>query len=370
MVRAIECAGVRTLRLVDYPLLDLADDCILLAVRRAGVCGTDLEGIKGHRTLRFPVIPGHEVAAVVEQIGPAAMNRSRVLGASTLNVGDRVTINPRIVCGQCHYCQNLPSHQEMCLKASTYGSSLGSAEKPHLFGCWAERICLLPGSELIRLPDSLSDDLAVLIEPFGVAVGLVDRCQRRREWIAGDGFGLQRAVVIYGAGAIGVLAAAAFSLAGARQVIMVDVDDERLALSRKFGVAHTFNAVNNPLTPETIRAMTDGLGADVAVEACGAPRTIGQAIGLLRRGGTLFEIGHLANVGLAEIDPHAVCRNELEILGHYAYPTSQTLAYATTLLAAHAFPYESLLQCIPLEDYAAVLDDTRRKGPVKTVFAI
>jgi L-iditol 2-dehydrogenase len=329
-----------------------------------------LEGIKGHRTLRFPVIPGHEVAAVVEHIGPRALHRSRVLGAATLKVGDRVTINPRIVCGQCHYCRNLPGHQEMCLKASTCGSSLGSAAEPHLLGCWAERLCLLPGSELIRLPDALSDDLAVLTEPFGVAVGLVDRYQRSHEWIAGDGFGLQRMVVIFGAGAIGILAAAAFSLAGAGQVVMVDIDDERLALSRKFGVAHTFNALSSPPAPEALRAMTDGLGVDVVVEACGVPRAIGQALSLLRRGGTLFEVGHLANVGLAEIDPHAVCRNELEILGHYAYPTSQTLAYATTLLAAHAFPYEALLQCIPLDDYAAVLDDTRRKGPVKMVFAI
>ena len=206
-----------------------------------------------------------------------------------------------------------------------------AAQKPHLLGCWAEHLCLLPGSELIRLPDALSDDLAVLTEPFGVAVGLVERYQRAHEWITGDGFGLQRTVVIYGAGAIGILAAAAFSLAGARQVVMVDVDDERLALSRKFGVTHTFNAVSSPPTPEALRAMTDGLGVDIVVEACGVPRVIGQALSLLRRGGTLFEVGHLANVGLAEIDPHAVCRNELEILGHYAYPTSQTLAYATTL---------------------------------------
>ena len=260
MVRAIECTGVRTLRLVDYPLPEPSDDRILLKVKRAGVCGTDLEGIKGHRTLRFPVIPGHEVAAVVEQIGPGALDRSRVLGAFALNVGDRVTINPRIVCGQCHYCRNLPGHQEMCLAASTYGSSLGSAEEPHLLGCWAERICLLPGSELIRLPDSLSDDLAALTEPFGVAVGLVDRYRRSHEWIAGDGFGLERTVVIYGAGTIGILAAAAFSLAGAAQVVMVDVDDDRLALSCKFGVTYTFNALSSPLTPETVRALTDGLG--------------------------------------------------------------------------------------------------------------
>jgi len=285
-------------------------------------------------------------------------------------VGDRVTINPRIVCGQCHFCRRLPGHQEMCLHASTYGSSLGSAQPPHLLGGWGEYICLLPGSEVIKLPAELSDDLAVLTEPFGVAVGMVDRYQRGHEWIIGDGFGLQRTVVIYGAGTIGILAAAAFSLAGAAQVMMVDVDEDRLALSRKFGVTQSFNAVTNPPTPDAVRALTDGLGTDIVVEACGVPKVIGQALTLLRRGGTLFEIGHLANVGLAEIDPHVVCRNELEILGHYAYPTSQTLAYAASLLAAHAFPYEALLQCIPLSDYAAVLDDSRRKGPVKIVFTI
>ena len=63
------------------------------------------------------------------------------------------------------------------------------------------------------------------------------------------------------------------------------------------------------------------------------PGVIGQSLSLLRRGGTLFEVGHLADVGLAEIDPHVVCRNELSILGHYAYPTSRTLVYTTTLLA-------------------------------------
>jgi threonine dehydrogenase-like Zn-dependent dehydrogenase len=147
------------------------------------------------------------------------------------------------------------------------------------------------------------------------------------------------------------------------------VDDERLALSRRFGVTHTFNAITRPPTPEAVQALTDGLGADLAVEACGVPRVIGQALKLLRRGGTLFETGHLANVGLAEIDPHAVCRNELEILGYYAYPSSQTMAYAAALLAAHAFPYEDLVGCIPLADYAAILDAPRR-STVKLVLAM
>ncbi len=365
MVRAIECTGVRMLRLAEYPLPEVAEDAMLLAVRRAGVCGTDLEGIKGHRTLRFPVIPGHEIAAVVERIGATALRHSRVFGADTLREGDRVTINPRIVCGQCHFCRQMPERQEMCLHASTYGSSLGSAQPPHLLGAWGEYLYLHPGSELIKLPDALSDDLAVLSEPLAVAVGMVDRYRRRQAWLAGDGFGLQRSVLVFGAGAIGILTAAAFSLAGAGPVIMVDVEDTRLALSRQFGVTHTFNAISNPPTPEAVQALTGGLGVDLAVEACGVPRVIGQALSLLRRGGTLFETGHLANVGLAEIDPHTVCRNELEILGYYAYPTSQTIAYAVSLLAAHAFPYEALLYGMPLDEYARVLEDNRRTGAVK-----
>jgi L-iditol 2-dehydrogenase len=369
MARAVECTGVKTLRLADYPMPAVADDGILLAVRRAGVCGTDLEGIKGHRTLRFPVIPGHELVAVVERIGAHALRHSRVFGAATLKVGDRVTINPRIVCGECHYCRRLPERQEMCLKASTYGSSLGSGQAPHLLGAWGEYLYLLPGSELIRLPDELPDEIAVLTEPLSVAVGMVDRYQQRHDRLAGDGFGLQRAVIVFGAGAIGILTAAAFSVAGAGPVIMVDVDDERLALSRRFGVTHTFNAVSNPPTPEAIQALTGGLGADLAVEACGVPKVIGQALKLLRRGGALFETGHLANVGLAEIDPHLVCRNELELLGYYAYPTSQTMAYAASLLAAHAFPYEDLTGCIPLADYAAILDGQRR-STVKLVLTM
>lgn len=370
MPRAIECTDVRTLRLAEYPLPEVAEDGILLAIRRAGVCGTDLEGIKGHRTLRFPVIPGHEIAAVVERMGADALRFSRVFGADTLREGDRVTINPRIVCGQCHFCRQMPDRQEMCLRASTYGSSLGSAHPPHLLGGWAEYLYLLPGSELIKLPDELSDDLAVLIEPFSVAVGMVDRYRQRQAWLAGDGFGLRRALIVFGAGAIGILTAAAFSMAGAGPVMMVDVADERLALSRQFGVTHTFNARTNPPTPDAIQALTGGLGADLAVEACGVPQVIGQALQVLRRGGMLFETGHLANVGLAEIDPQIVCRNELEILGYYAYPSSFTMAYAASLLMAQTFPYAALLQCISLEEYARVLDDSRRSGAVKTAFAI
>jgi len=368
MPAAVECIDVSTLRLAEYPKPAVAEDGVLLKVLRAGVCGTDLEGIKGRRNLRHPVIPGHEVVAVVEKIGSQAHRHIRVFDTPALREGDRVTINPRIVCGRCHNCQHLPGRQEMCLQPQTYGSSLGSGQPPYFLGGWAEHLYVLPGSELIKLPDGLSDDVAVLCEPFGVAAALVDRFQSRHDWIAGDGFGLHRTVLVYGAGAIGILMAAAFALAGAKQIIMVDVVGERLALSESFGVTHTMNSAVAPVQPEAVKEMTEGLGADIVVEACGVPQVIGEGIQLLRRGGTLFEVGHLANVGMAEIDPLIVCRNELEILGHYAYPTSQSLAFAARLLAAGDFPYERLLHTIPLREYAAILDDDFRKKTARIAF--
>jgi L-iditol 2-dehydrogenase len=369
MVKAVECTDVGVLRLAEYPKPEVADDGMLLRVVRAGVCGTDLEGIKGHRTLRFPVIPGHEISAVVEEIGSEAHKHIRVFGAESLKTGDRVTINPRIVCGKCHYCQEQPGRQEMCLKASTYGSSLGSAQPPHILGGWANYQYLLPGSEVILLPEELSDDLAVLTEPLAVAVGLVDRFGQVHDRLAGDGFGLNRTVVVFGAGAIGILTAAAVSLAGAAQVIMVDLVDKKLALSKSFGVTHTVNP-RKASVEDMVKELTGGLGADIVVEACGSPQVIGQAVKLLRRGGTLFEVGHLANVGMAEIDPHFVCRNEIAIQGYYAYPTSGTLAYAAKILAAHAFPYEQLTHTEPIENYDCVFDEELRRKAAKIVFSM
>lgn len=369
MTRAIECIGPNELRLAEYPTPVPTDDAVLLKIRLAGVCGTDLEGIRGHRTLRFPVIPGHEIVAEVDRLGSNWQRNIRLLGGDSLRVGDRVTISPRIVCGNCFYCRNLSSRQEMCINARTYGSSIGSGEPPHILGGWAEHIYMYPGSDIIKLPEGLSDDLAVLCEPLAVAVGLVDRFRREHDWIAGDGFGFHRTVVIYGAGTIGILAAAAFAAAGAKQIVMIDISDERLLLSKSFGVSHTVNPASGDAPAQVVKEITDGLGADVVVEACGVPRVIGEGIRLLRRGGRLYEIGHLANVGMAEIDPHFVCRNEISICGYYAY-SSESLVFAAEFLARRDFPCERLIHKIPLSEYNLVFDENLRKKTVKLAFDV
>jgi L-iditol 2-dehydrogenase len=367
-VKALECTGINKLVLREFPMPVIPDDCVLLRITSCGVCGTDLHGIQGKRSLKFPVIPGHEVVSVVEQIGKGA-DRIKVFGGK-VSAGDRVTLNPRIVCGECYYCLNLPSRPEMCTGARTYNSSIGSADPPHLFGGWSEYMVILPGSELIKIPEGLPDNPAVLAEPLACAVGCVDRYRNEHDWVCGDGFGINRSVVICGVGAIGILMAAAFRLAGAGKIIAVDVDEKRLQISEKFGVNYTINVQKTSKDDRVkkIRDLTDGLGASICIEACGNPQMLSECIYYLRRGGKLFEIGHLVKTPMAEVDPLFVCRNEIEILGHYAYPSSSCLEYAAKILHERKFPYEELVKIHPLENYNEVIFGGKIKEAVKSAF--
>lgn len=370
-VRALQATGINKVELTEFPYPRLAEDAILLKVLYCGICGTDLHGIEGKRSLKFPVIPGHELVAEVAEIGPKALERIKVFAADTLNVGDTVTINPRIVCGKCYYCRNLPERPEMCMGARTYNSSIGSEAPPYLFGGWAEFMYILPDSQIIKL-DDIDLEVASLIEPLACSVGLLDRYRRSHDWAAGDGFGVGRDVVLFGVGAIGLLAAACFRLSGAGQIICIDAVSERLELARKFGADLTLNVTDTGSDEriDTVKEACDGLGAAVVVEACGVPETIGEGTRMLRRGGQLFEMGHLLKTRPAEIDPLLICRNELQIIGNYAYPSSNCLARAAGILKDEKFPYRELIETYSLDDYQQALFQGAKSAAVKSVFKI
>ena len=370
-VLALQCSGVNKLELVKFQKPVPSDDCALLKISMCGICGTDIHGIEGKRSVNFPFIPGHEIVAVVDSMGENANKSIKTIGGAEFKVGDRVTINPRIICGKCYYCKNLPLHQEMCLNALT-ATSFGSSKYPHLFGGWAEYMYILPGSEIIILPESLSDELAALIEPYTCAVSCIDRYQREHDWVSGDAFSINETVVIYGVGAIGMLMLAGFNLVGAKQIIVVDANQEKLDLAKEFGASYSINVIST--TPDEriskIKTLTNGLGAGVVIEACGVPEMITEGINVLRRGGQFFEIGHLFNAGITKIDPFYICRNEIKILGHYAYPSSQSMLYAVKLLDEHKLPYEKLVKFFDLDQYEDVIFNKKTDNAVKAVFRI
>ena len=370
-VKALQAIGINKVELTTFPKPVVEEDSILIKNLYCGVCGTDLHGIQGKRSIRFPIIPGHELVGVVEDIGSKALLRTRVFGGD-LSIGDLVTINPRILCGKCYYCQNLPGRPEMCMGAKTYNSTIRSDEPPHLFGGWAEYIYILPGSEIIKLPTDLDPEIAALAEPFACAIGMLDRYQKKHEYMYGDGFEIDREVVVIGAGAIGMFSISAFHLAGAGRIIAIDLIEEKLSLAKKFGATDVINGSDTTAEERIrrVRELSDGLGASIVVESCGVPSCIGEGIQMLRRGGIFFELGHLVKTPPAEIDPLKVCRDELEILGNYAYPSSQYLAYAAKLLKEYRLPYKKLLKSFVLEEFQDVLFSDKTKNIVKTVFKI
>ena len=366
MVRALECTGINELVLSEFPLPETEQGCVLLKILACGICGTDLHGIAGMREIGYPFIPGHEMTAVIESVGEGADQTVKLFGADRLEPGLFVTVNPRIVCGHCFFCREMPSHPQKCLNART-ATSVGSAKPPHLTGGFAEYYYALPGSELIALPAGLNTVTGALVEPFSCAAGLVDRHRKYS-----NETDITEPVVVYGAGAIGILMMAAFSAAGAKTIIAIDINTERLELAKEFGASHVIDAANTTSDERIslIRDITDGIGAGIVVEACGVPSLIGEGVYSLRRGGKLYEVGHLLKTENACIDPFYICRNEIEILGNYAYPSSNTMKDAAELLSRGQFPYEKLVRVIPFEEGADAIINKKLGSAIKPVLVM
>jgi L-iditol 2-dehydrogenase len=370
-VRALQCNNSNELIIMEYEKPEPDETSLLLKVDMCGICGSDLHSIEGKRAKKFPFIPGHEIVGTIESLGEKANEHIKIFGADKIEINDRVVVNPRMVCGRCHYCLAYPSNQQLCLNTMT-GSSIGSGTPPHLFGGWAEYMYILPKFELIKVPDNLPDEIAVLSEPFSCAVACIDKYKIEHTWKSGDAFGINDAVVIFGAGAIGILMAAGFYHAGAKKIIVADIDQKRLELSKQFGASDIVNVSNTSAEEriEKVMRITNNLGAGIVVEACGVPETLDEGIKMLCRKGKLFEVGQAFQGGTAQIDPYILCKNEIELIGCFAYPSSKTMQYALEILSQRKMPFEKLTELFSIDEYEDVIFKKLTKGAVKPIFKL
>ena len=190
---------------------------VLVAVKACGICGSDVHGYDGSSGRRIPpIVMGHEASGVVAEVG-ADVER--------FNVGDRVTFDSTIFCGECDACRS--GYVNLCGDRRVLGVSCGDYRQ---HGAFADYV-LVPQQIVYRLPENVPFEHAALVEPVAVALHGVNRLR-----IApGD-----RAVVV-GGGMIGQLVLQALRLAGCESVIVVDLDDSRLALAAELGAAETIN---------------------------------------------------------------------------------------------------------------------------------
>ena len=307
----------------EYPLPEPKPGCVLIRMELSGICGTDKHTYQGYITqysgggeakqIRFPIIQGHENVGTVAAIGGNGQYND--FEGVPLKAGDRVVVGANISCGHCYYCtHDFPYY--FCQNMTDYGNNLCAADPPHIFGGWSQYIYILPGSFLVRVPDELPSEVAVLTEVMAVAVGL-DRAKQMSAFPS-DAFLFDDTVVVQGVGSLGMCFLMKARMLGAGRIIAVDLSDYRLDFAKRLGADYTINAHATSLDErlQIIRDLTHGRGADMVVECAGVPQAIPEALEMLRLGGLLVEAGNFSDLGEIRISPHRhLCSKSVRILG-------------------------------------------------------
>ncbi len=310
------------LELADFPQPQPAAGEVLIRVAACGICGSDVHGYDGSSGRRIPpIVMGHEAAGTVASTGP---------GVTRFKMGDRVTFDSTIYCGECAFCRR--GEMNLCDRREVIGVSCDDYRR---HGAFAEYIAI-PERILYHLPESMSFPEAAMLEAVSVALHAVH--------VTGNLQG-QTALVI-GAGMIGLLTMQAARAAGAARVLIADIDATRLNLARTLGVNAAFNLSGADLTREILN-QTGGHGVDVVLEAVGRTETIATAIDCVRKGGTVTLIGNITPK--VEIHLQKVVSRQIRLQGSAASAGEYT--QAIELIAAGKIQVKPLITAIaPLED--------------------
>jgi L-iditol 2-dehydrogenase len=287
-MKALVLKEYRRFTVEDFAVPGLQPDEVLVRVRACGICGSDVHGMDGSSGRRIPpIVMGHEAAGEIAKIGS---------GVTGWKIGDRVTFDSTIYCGECWYCRR--EKINLCENRRVLGVSCAEYRR---HGAFAEYVAV-PQRILYRLPDNLSFEQAAMVEAVSVAVHAVKRTPLLQD----------ASVVVVGTGMIGLLVVQALRVAGCKQIIAIDLDENRLALAVKLGATHAAN-VGNSDVPDKIRALTDGRGADAAFEVVGLPQTVNTAIESVRKGGSVTLVGNLKPQ--VDLPLQVVVTRELTLIG-------------------------------------------------------
>jgi len=339
--RVYERSPQRELRLEEIPTPRFGKEEVLVRVRAAGICGTDLEILNGLRLppeVRWPLVLGHEVAGEVVDAGE---------DAEPWRPGHRVVVNPYVACGRCWSC--LDGRQSACLAPELIGLT-----RP---GGFAEYL-VVPAQNLFHLPGSL---------PYPVGAILPDAVATAFHAILTRGQ-LQpgQSVVIYGAGGVGTHGAMLAKLFGADPVIVVVRREATARRLQPLGVQVVVGGETNPV--REIRRLTDGRGADLTVDFVSRPETVRAAIGATRIGGRVVLVG-VSDEPLVLPGSSYLVRREIEIRSAFG-ATPHEIATVIQLAASGRLDLSrSVTRTWPLLDIHEAFSALRTRTPetVRTV---
>jgi L-iditol 2-dehydrogenase len=305
------------IEVADQPRPVPAADEVLLRVAACGLCGSELEAFKNHSPRRTPpLILGHEFCGVIEELGGNV--------GGTFRVGQKAVSNSLVACGQCVRCRRGDTH--LCGKRQIFGMN-----RP---GAFAEFVNV-PADCLIPWPDNLPAEAACLAEPLANGVHVAEMVAPLKP----------KTVLVFGAGPIGLMCLGAIrSMLGA-EVVVTDLNEDRLAVAREQGAKETIPGRSADVV-KVVQEMTQGEGADVCVDAVGAAATKQQSVAAARPGGAAVWIGLHENP--ISLNSFEVTLPERQVLGSYA-STMQQMRQALDLMASGQVEAASWAERFPIE---------------------
>lgn len=332
---------------MDVPVPEIAEDEILIRVKAAAVCGSDIHKFYWDPSMHMyekylPLIFGHEFSGVVEKTGAA-------IKPEEAKPGDRVTLNNTHSCGVCEFCQ-----KGLLTRCPDFYWNGGTKD-----GAFAE-FTVVKKDQIIHMPDDMSFVSGALIEPLGVAAHAVERV----------GIGLGDRVAVIGAGTIGLFTALMAKAAGAAQCITIGLrsDIERLKLSVDALGADCYIINDEQNAAEEIQKLTGGMGLDVVMECSGVPDMVNLALELTRLHGTVGVVGIYS--GNMELDLSTMVRAEKSLICSFGglSPYCRTFDWAKGHPDLLKKAEKIVTHKSKLEDIEAVLERSRTHESIKEVF--
>ena len=283
----------------------ITPDNILVRISLSTICGSDLHTVSGRRGADTPCVLGHEIVGTI-----AAPTRLRSATGEPLNEGDRVTWSLTTACGTCDYCVNraLPQKCETMFK---YGHARSEGATA-LSGGFASHILLRPGTAVYHIPESVSDGEAV---PVNCAFATVVN------GLTTIGTHPSESAVIHGAGMLGIYAACYLREQNYNIVAVVDINEERLEIAKRFGATHTFNAEKASITEidAALKQLTNGRGVDLGVEVSGVTSGLPNLVTWAAIGGRVLTLGYVYPNAHTAVDAHHLVTKCLTLRGVHNY---------------------------------------------------
>ncbi|MFG6117947.1 zinc-dependent alcohol dehydrogenase family protein [Thalassobacillus sp. B23F22_16] len=315
----------------DVPYPSPGEGEVTIKVENIGICGTDIHIFKGEFLSPYPIIPGHEFSGVIHEIGE---------GVSHFLEGDRVTADPSLFCGACEFC--LTNRGNHCENWGALGNTVD--------GSMAEYV-KVPVKNVVKLPDSMSFQEGAFIEPMACVVHGMNRLDLK----VGD------RVLLFGAGAMGQQLIQSVKMAGASELVVVDISQEKLDLSRKWGATKVVHSDN---ISEALNENDYPHGFDVVIDATGIPKVIEQALSYLGPTGKYLQFGVTPDDAKIEVNPFKLYNKDWTLLG--------SMAINHTFIPAFHWVKEGRIQIdhlitkeISLEDMVDFLNGPRNPNDLK-----